>query len=81
MTQPTPLPPLNNTTPEQAFLIKNYDKNADAPTHPPRWPRRALRLVVILASDSRAHARGDAARSEDSGDARAHRRRPYSGAR
>jgi len=26
--KPTPLPPFNNPTPEQAFLAKNYDENA-----------------------------------------------------
>jgi hypothetical protein len=49
-TQPTPHPLLNNTTPEEAFLVKNFDKNtrradpdlrgssALPPTHPWRRP-------------------------------------------
>lgn len=31
-----PLPPLNNPTPEQAFLAKNYDENAKKPDRDPR---------------------------------------------
>jgi len=34
--QPTPLPPLNNPTPEQAFLAKNYDENARRADRDPR---------------------------------------------
>jgi len=34
--QPTPLPPLNNPTPEQAFLSKNYDENARRADRDPR---------------------------------------------
>ena len=34
--QPMPLPPLNNPTPEQAFLAKNYDENARHADHDPR---------------------------------------------
>jgi dynein light intermediate chain 1 len=34
--QPTPLPPFNNPTPEQAFLAKNYDENAKKPDRDPR---------------------------------------------
>ena len=35
-TQPSPLPPLNNPTPEQAFLAKNYDENARRADRDPR---------------------------------------------
>ncbi|KAJ6602502.1 dynein light intermediate chain-domain-containing protein [Mycena vulgaris] len=35
-TKPTPLPPLNNPTPEQTFLAKNYDENAKKPDRDPR---------------------------------------------
>ncbi|KAJ7119485.1 dynein light intermediate chain-domain-containing protein [Mycena epipterygia] len=35
-TKPPPLPPLNNPTPEQAFLAKNYDENAKKPDRDPR---------------------------------------------
>ncbi|KAJ7075994.1 dynein light intermediate chain-domain-containing protein [Mycena belliarum] len=48
-TKPPPLPPLNNPTPEQAFLAKNYDENAKKPDRDPRGafrdptdPARAL---------------------------------------
>jgi len=34
--KPTPLPPLNNPTPEQAFLAKNYDENARRADRDPR---------------------------------------------
>jgi dynein light intermediate chain 1, cytosolic len=34
--QPTPLPPLNNPTPEQAFLSKNYDESARRADRDPR---------------------------------------------
>ena len=34
--QPPPLPPLNNPTPEQVFLAKNYDENAKNPNRDPR---------------------------------------------
>ncbi|KAF8261673.1 dynein 1 light intermediate chain [Lactarius quietus] len=34
--KPTPLPPLNNPTPEQAFLSKNYDENARRADRDPR---------------------------------------------
>lgn len=34
--QPTPFPPFNNPTPEQAFLAKNYDENAKKPDRDPR---------------------------------------------
>jgi hypothetical protein len=34
--QPAPLPPLNNPTPEQAFLLKNYDENARRADRDPR---------------------------------------------
>ncbi|KAJ6560463.1 dynein light intermediate chain-domain-containing protein [Mycena capillaripes] len=34
--KPPPLPPLNNPTPEQAFLAKNYDENAKKPDRDPR---------------------------------------------
>ncbi|KAK7054113.1 cytoplasmic dynein 1 light intermediate chain 1 [Favolaschia claudopus] len=34
--KPTPLPPLNNPTPEQAFLAKNYDENAKRTDRDPR---------------------------------------------
>ncbi|KAJ7437149.1 dynein 1 light intermediate chain [Mycena galericulata] len=33
---PPPLPPLNNPTPEQVFLAKNYDENAKKPDRDPR---------------------------------------------
>jgi dynein light intermediate chain 1, cytosolic len=32
--QPTPLPPISNPTPEQAFLAKNYDENSKKPLDP-----------------------------------------------
>ncbi|KAJ7437860.1 dynein light intermediate chain-domain-containing protein [Mycena galericulata] len=35
-TKPPPLPPLNNPTPEQVFLAKNYDENAKKPDRDPR---------------------------------------------
>ncbi|KAJ6490435.1 dynein light intermediate chain-domain-containing protein [Mycena vulgaris] len=35
-TKPTPLPPLNNPTPELTFLAKNYDENAKKPDRDPR---------------------------------------------
>lgn len=35
-TQPPPLPPFNNPTPEQAFLAKNYDENSKKPDRDPR---------------------------------------------
>lgn len=31
-----PLPPINNPTPEQAFLAKNYDENSKKPNQDPR---------------------------------------------
>jgi dynein light intermediate chain 1 len=34
--KPTPLPPFNNPTPEQAFLAKNYDENARRADRDPR---------------------------------------------
>ncbi|TBU33085.1 dynein light intermediate chain [Dichomitus squalens] len=34
--KPPPLPPLNNPTPEQVFLAKNYDENAKNPNRDPR---------------------------------------------
>ncbi|OSD04587.1 DLIC-domain-containing protein [Trametes coccinea BRFM310] len=34
--KPPPLPPLNNPTPEQIFLAKNYDENAKKPDRDPR---------------------------------------------
>jgi dynein light intermediate chain 1 len=34
--QPAPFPPLNNPTPEQAFLLKNYDENARRADRDPR---------------------------------------------
>jgi dynein light intermediate chain 1, cytosolic len=34
--QPTPFPPFNSPTPEQAFLAKNYDENAKKPDRDPR---------------------------------------------
>ncbi|KAI0258485.1 dynein light intermediate chain-domain-containing protein [Gloeopeniophorella convolvens] len=34
--KPPPLPPLNNPTPEQAFLAKNYDENARRADRDPR---------------------------------------------
>lgn len=34
--KPAPLPPLNNPTPEQAFLAKNYDENARRADRDPR---------------------------------------------
>ncbi|KAJ6515451.1 dynein light intermediate chain-domain-containing protein [Mycena sanguinolenta] len=34
--KPPALPPLNNPTPEQAFLAKNYDENAKKPDRDPR---------------------------------------------
>lgn len=34
--QPTPLPPISNPTPEQAFLAKNYDENSKKPNQDPR---------------------------------------------
>ncbi|KAH9850830.1 DLIC-domain-containing protein [Lenzites betulinus] len=34
--KPPPLPPLNNPTPEQVFLAKNYDENAKKPDRDPR---------------------------------------------
>ena len=36
LSQPPPLPPLNNPTPEQVFLAKNYDENAKNPNRDPR---------------------------------------------
>ncbi|KAJ7246530.1 dynein light intermediate chain-domain-containing protein [Mycena haematopus] len=36
--KPPALPPLNNPTPEQAFLAKNYDENAKKPDRDPRAP-------------------------------------------
>jgi len=41
--KPTPLPPFNNPTPEQAFLAKNYDENA---RRTDRDPRGAFRSPV-----------------------------------
>ncbi|KAF8213995.1 dynein light intermediate chain-domain-containing protein [Mycena galopus ATCC 62051] len=38
--KPSPLPPVNNPTPEQAFLAKNYDENAKKPDRDPRAPFR-----------------------------------------
>ncbi|KAF9462076.1 dynein light intermediate chain-domain-containing protein [Collybia nuda] len=46
-TKPTPLPPFNNPTPEQAFLAKNYDENAKKPD---RDPRGAFRNPADLAA-------------------------------
>ncbi|KAJ7853861.1 hypothetical protein B0H13DRAFT_2579942 [Mycena leptocephala] len=53
--QAPPLPPLNNPTPEQAFLAKNYDENAKKPDRDPRGafrdptdPRAAAGLVGPL---------------------------------
>ncbi|KAJ7852316.1 dynein 1 light intermediate chain [Mycena leptocephala] len=53
--KPPPLPPLNNPTPEQAFLAKNYDENAKKPDRDPRGafrdptdPRAAAGLVGPL---------------------------------
>lgn len=34
--QQTPLPPLNNPTPEQTFLEKNYDENTQRADRDPR---------------------------------------------
>ncbi|KAI0065700.1 hypothetical protein BV25DRAFT_1879543 [Artomyces pyxidatus] len=34
--KPTPLPPVNNPTPEQAFLAKNYDENSRRTDRDPR---------------------------------------------
>lgn len=34
--KPPPLPPVNNPTPEQAFLAKNYDENSKKPDRDPR---------------------------------------------
>lgn len=45
--QPTPFPPFNNPTPEQAFLAKNYDENAKKPD---RDPRGAFRNPADLTS-------------------------------
>ncbi|KAN0140426.1 hypothetical protein V8E53_001635 [Lactarius tabidus] len=42
--KPTPLPPLNNPTPEQAYLAKNYDEN---PRHAGRNPLVAFSLPTV----------------------------------
>ncbi|KAH8984242.1 dynein light intermediate chain-domain-containing protein [Lactarius akahatsu] len=65
--KPTPLPPLNNPTPEQAFLAKNYDENARRADRDPRGIFRtptdasappAAGLVGPLGSSWRASSAG-----------------------
>lgn len=63
------LTPLNNSTPERAFLAKNYDENVRPAQHllpshrrihdAGHQPRRPLMLFAILASDRLARAGGD----------------------